>query len=148
MTMLVAPVTKTIVVSCLPERAFALWTEQIGSWWPLRTHSVFHDDAVELVFEPKLGGQVYEVSSTGERNVWSTVLAWDPPSRIVLTWSPDRDQSVQTELELRFTAEGLGTRVQLIHRGWERWGEQAQSYRDGYDSGWAGVLERFETATT
>jgi uncharacterized protein YndB with AHSA1/START domain len=75
------------------------------------------------------------------------VAVWDPPNRIVFSWSPDVDKSVQTEVEVRFAADAEGTRFELIHRGWENWGEQAEEYRNGYDGGWVGVLEKFAAAT-
>jgi uncharacterized protein YndB with AHSA1/START domain len=143
MTMIVAPVTKTLVLGCTPERAFAVFTEGVDTWWPIETHSVHGAGGTVHLDERSM----YEVSASGERNEWGTVLVWDPPSRIVMTWAPAQDKSVLTEVEIRFIPDGEETRFELIHRGWERWGEAAEANRNGYDGGWDGVLERFAAAT-
>ena len=33
-------VSKSTVVQATPERAFEVFTEQIATWWPYKTHSV------------------------------------------------------------------------------------------------------------
>ncbi len=47
---------------------------------------------------------------------------------------------------MRFAADGEGTRVDLEHRGWERLGDIASEAREGYESGWPGVLELYRAA--
>jgi uncharacterized protein YndB with AHSA1/START domain len=95
------------------------------------------------------GGQVYERTSKGEELKWADVLAWEPPHRLVLAWSPVREERVPTEVEVRFTEEGEKTRVDLEHRGWEKLGERGTRMRQGYASGWIPVLDAFaETAST
>lgn len=52
-------------------------------------------------------------------------------------------------VEVTFTAEGDGTRVQVEHRGWERLGlERGQEARDEYaaEDGWPFVLGCYEAA--
>jgi uncharacterized protein YndB with AHSA1/START domain len=142
MTKTIAPVRKTLVLECTPERAFAVFTEEIDSWWPIETHSVHGAGGSAHLDERSM----YEISANGERNEWGAILVWDPPSRIVMTWAPGQDKSDQTELELRFTPEGDGTRFELIHRGWERFGDEAEANRDSYDGGWSGVLEKYRSA--
>ena len=39
-------VRKTIRVPCSVERAFALFTDRITTWWPLETHSLGEARAV------------------------------------------------------------------------------------------------------
>ncbi len=140
--MIVAPIHKRLVLSCTPERAFAVFTDEIATWWPIATHSVHGAGATPYLD----ASEIYEVSADGERNVWGTVLVWEPPSRAVFTWCPDLDKSVHTEVEIRFSVDGDGTLFELIHRGWERWGEQAAAYRGGYETGWDGVLEKLSSS--
>jgi hypothetical protein len=147
-TTVIAPVHKVLSLACTPERAFEVFTSELATWWPLETHGVFKADSASVVFEPKQGGRIVETSTGGEQNVWATVSVWDPPTRAVFSWAPDTDKSVETEVEIRFAPDGDGTRFELIHRGWERWAEQAEAYRTGYDSGWTGVLAAFEEAVT
>ena len=97
----------------------------------------------EIIFERSVGGEVYEVSTGGEKGHWATVLEWSPPSRLVLAWNILRADDVPTEVEVRFQPEGDGTRVELEHRGWERVAESAAEKRDNYDSGWDFVLGKY-----
>jgi hypothetical protein len=60
-------------------------------------------------------------------------IAWPFPGSS--SWRPSR-------LEIRFTAEDSGTRVELTHSGWEKLGDAAASQRERYDRGWGTVFER------
>ena len=59
-------VRKTVTVDCAVEEAFRIFTADAISWWPVESHSI-HQDVSAIVFEPKEGGEVFEVSATGER---------------------------------------------------------------------------------
>ena len=83
---------------------------------------------------------MYEVSSSGEKGHWATVVDWDPPTRLVLAWNILEREGDATEVEVRFVPEGDGTRVELEHRGWERVAADAEPKRANYDSGWNVVL--------
>ena len=148
----IAPIMRTVTVNRSVEEAFRIFTREMGSWWPLETHSMATDTyggtvrAESVVFEEREGGRVYEVMSDGTEGSWGTVLAWDPPHRFAMTWKPNANANPPTELEVRFAREGGGTRVELEHRGWERLGEIAAEAREGYASGWPGVLELYQAA--
>ncbi len=137
-----APVTKSVYVDRDPTTAFRVFTTEIGSWWPLDTHALNPGDVREVVWEERLGGEVYEVSTAGVRCHWATVLVWEPASRLVIEWRVNPDRPA-TEVEVRFAPDGEGTRVELEHRGWERLGGEAAEARTGYDTGWDHVLGRF-----
>jgi uncharacterized protein YndB with AHSA1/START domain len=138
----VAPITKSVTVERPPEEAFRLFTESIGTWWPLGgRHSLF-ESAQTAVLEGRVGGRVYEISSDGEEGLWGTVTEWDPPHRLVYTWHPGRGEETAQEVEIVFSPEGHGTRVDLEHRGWER----APEKRSSYDVGWDRVLDRYVEA--
>ena len=139
-------VHKSLVVKCSPERAFEVFTREIGSWWPLDEYSIGQSKITEVVFEEQVGGRVFERHSDGGEGEWGRVLDWDPPHRFAMSWYPGSDGSQATELEVRFSPEGGGTKVELEHRGWEILGERAAETRSSYDGGWAGVLAEFETA--
>lgn len=131
---------KAISVACPVEDAFRLYTEGIATWWPLRTHSVAGEDAEICVLEPRLGGRLYERTSGGAEHEWGTVLVWEPPHRLVHSWHPGRDVTGAQEVEIRFAPEGAGTRVELVHTGWERLGDRAAAVFESYESGWDFVL--------
>lgn len=139
----VEPVRKSITVRWDPAAAFRRFTEEIADWWPLKTHSVGEERAESVVFEARRGGQLYEIIQGGERSVWGTVTECDPPYRIVFTWHPGRDPDGAQLVELRFSAAEGGTRVDLVHSGWEALGDEGQKMRDGYDTGWDRVLELY-----
>jgi uncharacterized protein YndB with AHSA1/START domain len=132
-------VRKTVTVGCSVEEAFRVFTAEATSWWPVETHSI-HETVREIVFEPREGGGVYEVSESGERGHWATVLTWEPPARLVLAWNIRNAEAEPTEVEVRFLPEGDATRVELEHRGWERLAERGAEKRGNYDSGWDAVL--------
>ena len=139
-------VRKSVFVRCTPEHAFAVFTERIGDWWPFDGHSLFDDKAEAVVFEPHVGGRVYERSAEGEEGLWGTLTVWDPPRGFTMTWHPGRGEETAQELELRFSPEGGGTRVDLVHTGWERLGDRMAEIGGHYDEGWDLVLARFSEA--
>jgi uncharacterized protein YndB with AHSA1/START domain len=137
---------KSIVVDCSVERAFSVFTERMADWWPFEGHSIFDHDGADVVFERRVGGRVYEASKGGEEGLWGTLIVWEPPSVFAMTWHPGRGEETAQELEVRFSAEGDGTRVDLVHTGWERLGDRMQEIGGHYDEGWDYVLGRFAEA--
>jgi len=138
----IAPVRKTLSVNCSPERAFEVFTAEVGSWWPTKTHSIHKDGVTGVILEQHEGGEMYELAE-GRREHWARVTAWEPPMRLVLAWHVDPDRAGPTEVEVTFTPEGAGTRVVLEHRNWEAAGEGAETMRDNYEGGWDVVLAPF-----
>ena len=130
-----ADIKKSVTVDAAVETAFETFTRHIGSWWPTGSHRIFDESSV--VFDERVGGRVYERSTDGEEGDWADVLVWEPPRRFVLRWrvNPNRGP---TELEVTFTPEGAGTRVELEHRGWDD-----PEGRSNYDGGWNYVLGAF-----
>ncbi|HSN68464.1 MAG TPA: SRPBCC domain-containing protein, partial [Thermoanaerobaculia bacterium] len=88
--------------------------------------------------EPFAGGRIYERARDGEEHEWGKVVAFEPPQRLVMTWHPGHDRV--TEVEVRFTPSDEGTYVELEHRGWEAYGEDAEKARNEYANGWPGVF--------
>jgi Activator of Hsp90 ATPase homolog 1-like protein len=136
----IAPVHKTLVVSVGPERAFEVFTREIGTWWPLDKYSIGETGIVEVIFEEHVGGRVFERHADGSEADWGKVLSWDPPGSFSMSWSPGSDPAKATELSVRFAAEGEGTRVDLEHRGWEILAERGHEARNSYGGGWESVL--------
>jgi uncharacterized protein YndB with AHSA1/START domain len=138
------PLRYRFVVRCPPDQAFRLWTARAAAWWPMATHSASGSRDAVLVIEPGAGGRVYERAPDGREFSWGTVLAWEPPGRLVCEWLVG---DTATELEVRFAADGGGgTVVEIEHRGWERFGEAAGDRRDHNARGWSGVIPQFVTA--
>lgn len=133
------PVTKSIIVPWPRSEAFRRFTEGMTDWWPTGTHSVAESDDLDVIFEPREGGLVYEQKGD-HRAVWAEVLLWEPDDRFILNWHPGREADTGGALEVRFIAKGDSCRLELTHAGWEKLGDKAAVIRSGYDSGWDFVL--------
>ena len=72
-------------------------------------------------------------------------MEWEPPTRFVMSWHPGRDEEGAQRLEVTFHAEGDGTRLEIVHSGWEKLGdeERIDAALAGYDEGWDMVLVRY-----
>jgi uncharacterized protein YndB with AHSA1/START domain len=136
-------VRKSITVPLAPEQAFGLFTREVGTWWPLATHSVGLERASGVSWGTAVGDELVETLSDGTTSVWGRVLESDPPKRIVLSWHPGRSADDATRLALAFSAsEAGGTIVELTHSGWERWAD-GPAQAAGYDEGWDIVLGHY-----
>jgi len=149
-TIVPAPVRKSVRVGAQPQRAFKIFTDGMGRWWP-KSHHIGAADLDALVIEPKAGGRWYERGVDGSECDVGRVLIWEPPARLVLAWQLTADfkfdAGLITEVEVRFIAEGANaTRVELEHRNLERYGERADGIRTTIDSteGWSGLLQLFK----
>jgi uncharacterized protein YndB with AHSA1/START domain len=145
---MIPPVVKEVMVPVSAADAFQRFTDEIHLWWPMRTHSIGRDDCRHVVLESGVGGKLYEVSGMGDKGpeVWGTVTRWDPPHSLSLSWHPGRTSSTAQEVEVEFEEVNGGTRVRLVHRGWEALGERAVAARADYEGGWLTVLTRYAAA--
>lgn len=137
------PVRKSVTVKAGQETAFYRFTREIGTWWPLASHSIGGKDAEGVAIEEKVGGRIVERVRGGRECVWGTITAWEPPRRVAFTWHPGHDPAQAQDVEVRFTPAGLATRVDLEHVGFERLGAQAKLARRAYPMGWSYVLGRY-----
>jgi uncharacterized protein YndB with AHSA1/START domain len=144
-------VRSEIVVDAPRERAFAVFTEQFDRIKP-REHNMLGVDIAETVFEPRVGGNIYDRGVDGSECRWARVLAYEPPERVVFSWDIgprwqiEPDPGRASEVEVRFTAESPErTRVELEHRHIERHGEGWEGLREGVqaDQGWPLYLQRY-----
>jgi uncharacterized protein YndB with AHSA1/START domain/uncharacterized protein YciI len=140
--MTIAPVRRSVVVRCAPERAFAAFCHEIGAWWPLRSHSVNGADAAGVRLDPRVGGTIVETAADGSSVVWGTVLRYQPPRLLAFSWHPGWAADDATEVQVRFAEHPDGTLVELEHTGWERHPRGAAA-REDYTGGWVTVLRAF-----
>ena len=137
----IPPIRKTRVVPLTVAEAFELFTVRLGDWWPMTTHSISGSAEAGVRFEGRIGGRVVEVSPSGAEWSWAEVTAWDSPHRFVLSWHPHPAPVAASVLEVRFSADEAGCRIDLEHRGWEAFGfEDGTRHREAYDPGWDEVL--------
>lgn len=137
------PVERAVTVPLPVEEAFQLFTSGIGTWWPLETHSMGEETPTDARFEGRIGGRVYEIAPDGSEADWGEVLEWDPPRHFAMSWLVHRT-GAKTEWAADFEPDSGGTRVTVVHTGWENLGVEAAETRAGYDTGWEYVLGHYE----
>jgi uncharacterized protein YndB with AHSA1/START domain len=127
------------------EQVFRTWTGNFAQWWPT-SHTSTGEDGVQVVFEARLGGRIYELTAAGATHEWGEITLWEPPRRLGYLWHLRRDRADATEVEIRFVERESGTRVEIEHRGWERLGARGPDWREANKGGWAGLLPHFVKA--
>ncbi len=153
MTMTDVPVLKSVTVHAPIERAFDVFTNGIGTWWP-PDHHILQAELAEMVFEPRVGGHIYDRGVDCSECRWARVLAYDPPTRVVfswdinLQWQRETDPAKTSEIEVRFRPDGPDrTHVELEHRHLARHGEGWEAMRTAVDDGgWQRGLDAFAAA--
>jgi uncharacterized protein YndB with AHSA1/START domain len=148
-----AVVRRQIVVDAPIEHAFTVFTARFGDFKPPE-HNILAVPIAKTVFEPKVGGHIYDRGTDGSECRWARILAYDPPTRVVFswdigpTWQVETDPELTSEVEVTFVAETpTRTRVELEHRNLDRHGPGWESVRDGVadDQGWPLYLDRYAT---
>lgn len=151
-----ALVRKQIVVDAPIERAFSVFTERFGDFKPPE-HNLLRAPIAETVFEPRVGGHIYDRGVDGTECRWARILAYEPPTRVLFSWDigpqwqiePDPDNT--SEVEVRFVAESPErTRVELEHRNIDRHGPGWENVTEGIDGadGWPLYLSRYTVLLT
>ena len=146
-----AVVRRQIVVEAPPEKAFEVFTARFGDFKPPE-HNLLGTPIAETVFEPRVGGHIYDRGTDGSECRWARVLVYEPPARVVFSWDIGPTWQVETEpdntseVEVRFVAEGPGrTRVELEHRNLDRHGPGWESVAGGVAAagGWPLYLDHY-----
>jgi uncharacterized protein YndB with AHSA1/START domain len=145
--MTIAPIVRKVTVKASPARAFELFCAHMERWWPAG-RTVGKQPHVAIVMEPRPGGRWFERDADGVETHWGKVLAWEPPSRLLLAWQLNSqwqyDPQFLTEVELAFApADGGGTLVTLEHRDLERFGADAEKFAEQLGNGWPRFLADF-----
>ena len=151
-----AVVRRHIVVDAPIEKAFAVFTQRFGDFKPPE-HNMLTVPIAETVFEPRVGGHIYDRGTDGSECRWARVLVYDPPRRVVFswdigpTWQVETDPENTSEVEIRFIAETPErTQVELEHRNIDRHCPGWEAVRDGvgHDEGWPLYLDRYAALFT
>jgi uncharacterized protein YndB with AHSA1/START domain len=144
-------VRRSITVDAPIDRAFSVFTDRFGDFKPPE-HNLLGVPFAETVFEPRVGGHIYDRATDGSECRWARVLAFEPPNRVVFSWDISPHWQIETDLdrtsevEVRFVAETpQRTRVELEHRNLERHGPGWEGLRDGVadEDGWPLYLARY-----
>lgn len=149
-------VRRQIVVDASLERAFTAFTERFGDFKPPE-HNLLRVAIAETVFEPRVGGHIYDKGVDGSECRWARVLAYEPPDRLVFSWDIGPQWQIESEpdntseVEVQFIAETpQRTRVELEHRNLDRHGPGWGAVSDGIadDAGWTLYLTRYAALFT
>jgi uncharacterized protein YndB with AHSA1/START domain len=145
--MSIKPIIHSVRVKAAPDRAFSLFANRMGDWWP-RGKTIGKEPHAAIVIEPRVGGAWFERDAAGKETRWGKVLAWEPPSRLLLGWQVNTrwtyDPDLLTEVELSFApAPGGGTLVTLEHRNLERFGADAATHAESLRGGWPKLVGAF-----
>ncbi len=144
----IEPVSKTVHVKAPIDHAFKVFTAGLTRWWP-RNCGIGARPLATVALEPKLGGRWLETAENGTEIVVATIIAWDPPHRLVLLWQVNEkwqpDAAMRSEVEVTFISDGAGgTSVSLVHDKFETMGPAAgASMRKDVNGGWPGHMDRF-----
>ncbi len=151
-----AAVRQQMVVEAPIERAFTVFTDRFGDFKPPE-HNLLQAAIAETVFEPRVGGHIYDIGVDGSECRWARVLVYEPLERVVFSWDIGSQWQLETEpentseVEVRFIAETpQRTRIDLEHRNLNRHGPGWEAVRDGIagDAGWPLYLTRYATLLT
>jgi uncharacterized protein YndB with AHSA1/START domain len=135
-------IRKSIRVERAPEISFRVFVDAIGEWWP-KGPSFNGNVLTDMIIERRIGGRFFERYADGTEYDIGRVIAYQPPTLVGFTWRAP-SWHLATEVQVRFTAEGTGTRVELEHSGWD----QAENIRDtikNYDYGWELILGEYRS---
>ena len=148
-------ITASTTVQVPIDEAFRFFTEDVGAWWGA-DHHIIEAPLSHMVFEPFVGGNLYDVGTDGSECRFSRVLVYDRPHRVVFSWDLTSQWTIETdharcsEVEVTFTAEGPdATRVVLEHQHLERHGDDLLPQLEGIRTGWqAGGLDLYAAAVS
>ncbi|MGH3410582.1 MAG: SRPBCC family protein, partial [Streptosporangiaceae bacterium] len=147
----IAPVRHEVVVNAPIERAFRVFTDDFGRWWP-KAHTIASFPVDRAIIESWAGGRCFDRGADGRECDWGQVLVWEPPVRLVLAWQVDGAWSYEPEVAnasrvtISFAALGGQTRVTLVHDEFERHLNAGPDLADGVRDGWGTALRQFAGA--
>lgn len=150
--MSLGPISHAVEVDAPPQLAFDLFTQRLGSWWPI-AYTFFGPDFADAAIDPTPGGRWFERNLQGQEVAWGEVRVYEPPHRLGLTFAIGADRKPTSpahasQVEVRFDAVNSGTRVEVRHWHFEHHGDDAQAMRAGMDSaqGWPTILAELRRA--
>lgn len=130
-------IVKSVVLACDPDRAFALFTEHAGLWWPAaRRHSQDANSTIRM----EASGRFFERSNSGAEVELGAVRHFEPARRLLLDWYPGTGPEHPTQVEVAFEAADGGTRVTVRHSQGSADSAAFEGRAPGYDRSWDLVL--------
>lgn len=150
----------SVFIRAAVDDAFDVFTREIDLWW--RTGPAYRIAGRrrgQLVFEPRLGGRLFETFESESRNKpeghtiqVGEVVGWEPPRRLALTWRGVNFKPHEvTRVEVSFEPSGEGTMVTVVHSGWSslpadhpaRHGQVGADFSRMIGMWWGGLMTSF-----
>ncbi len=138
-------ITRTVMLACTPERAFSLFTERAGEWWPAERR---HTRDAKSTIRIEKTGRFYERSTAGVEVELGIVRLYEPASRLVLDWYPGTSAAQPTHVEVRFEPDGAATRVTINHGPGPASAELYLQRAAAYEASWTRVLDAWQGAAS
>ncbi len=130
-------IVKSVVLPCDPRRAFGLFTEHAGLWWPTgRRHTKDAQSTIRI----EAAGRFFERSSDGTEVELGVVHDFEPASRLLLDWYPGTGPENPTQVEITFEAVDTGTRVTVRHSAGSASSVAFRRNAPAYDRSWDLVM--------
>ena len=135
-----------LTVEVAAVEAFDTWTLRISRWWP-RQHTRSRERGTAVLIEPKVGGRIFERTTSGEELYWGSVIAWEPPTRFGYRWHITSQPDEATEVEIRFSEVAAGvTCVTIEHSGFDRLGDKGPARREANLHHWERLIPAYVIA--
>jgi uncharacterized protein YndB with AHSA1/START domain len=115
-------------------------------WWP-KNHTVSQDKFRDIVFEPFVGGRIYESDADGAEHDWGEITVWDPPHRVDYLWHIFFEPKDGTDISVTFTPTETGVRIRLHQDGFDRLAtEIGAGRRDRVEGAWHSITGLYREA--
>ena len=134
-------INKTLFLKVPPAHVWKFLTEKdkLALW--------FHEGGEDL----RPGGPFVLLTNSlgkeGEKLCWGNVLEFDPPRRLVHTFTHQWLQGVETKCVWTLTEADGGTILTLEHSGFEKIAEDAFNMGASHDTGWDEHFVRLRRVT-
>jgi uncharacterized protein YndB with AHSA1/START domain len=138
----IEPLIVEFTVNTTVDHAFETWTRNVASWWP-RDHTKSRDTDLSVIYEPFVGGRIYERTTSGIEHDWGQITAWSPPHRVAYDWHIYGEKHQAPAVEVTFQPASTKTVVRIKHTGLDRLGNSGAATRAGNFAGWSEVIEPF-----
>ncbi len=141
------PLVVSFTVDAPVEHAFAMWTQRASLWWPA-SHTICKGETLEIVFEDRVGGRIYERSPSGVEHDWGEIVMWDPPTSLGYLWFLFFDRSEATDVSVSFVGDADSTTVTITQTGFERLGDVGVVRKERTELAWETIGDLFVDAIT
>jgi uncharacterized protein YndB with AHSA1/START domain len=133
-------VRRSIEIDATPERVWEEFAsaERFGLWYT--TEGGVDMPCRSINYEPRVDGPFETEVDHGDvhYSFGGKVLVYDPPNELTVEMGPIEFPGVSavSMLTFRLTETAGGTRVEIIHHAFERFGAAAREAYDAFERGW------------